>query len=71
MATRLFEMACSTGLVMGSTMLIKELVLPKTRFSMPDIIYAFKALMRSLQCAPQRTGHASLADIRKPRRHTR
>ena len=42
MATRLFELACSTGLVMGSTMLIKELVLPKMRFSMSDIIYGFK-----------------------------
>ena len=49
MATRFFELACSTGLVMGSTMLIKELVLPKMRFSMPDILYGFKALMRSLR----------------------
>ena len=55
MATRLFELACSTGLVMGSTMLIKELVLPKMRFSMPDIIYGFKALMRSLRAAAMRS----------------
>jgi hypothetical protein len=73
-ARSLVELACSTGLMMGSTMLIKELVLPKMRFSMPDIIYGFKALMRSLRAAaydPQSTGHASPADIRKLRPHTR
>jgi hypothetical protein len=32
-------------------MLIKELVLPKIRFSMPDIIYGFKALMSLLRAA--------------------
>ena len=55
MATRLFELACSTGLVMGSTMLINELVLPKIRFTMPDIIYGFKTLMRSLRAAAMRS----------------
>ena len=55
MATRFFELARSTGLVMGSTMLIKELVLPKMHFSMPDIIYGFKALMRSLRAAAMRS----------------
>ena len=54
MVARSFELACSTGLVMGSTMLIKELVLPKMRFSMPDIIYGFKALMSSLRASSVR-----------------
>ncbi|KOO23721.1 hypothetical protein Ctob_006166, partial [Chrysochromulina tobinii] len=36
-------------------MLIKELVLPKMRFTMPDIIYGFKALMRSLRAAAMRS----------------
>jgi hypothetical protein len=53
MVTRSFELACNTGL--GSTMLIKELVLPKMRFSMPDIIYGFKALMRALRAAAMRS----------------
>jgi hypothetical protein len=54
-ARSLAELACSTGLMMGSMMLIKELVPLKMRFSMPDIIYGFKALMRSLRAAAIRS----------------
>ena len=54
-ATRTFELAKSTGLVMSSMVLLKELLLPKMNVYMPNIINCAKTLLMSLRAAAMRS----------------
>ena len=52
---RLLKLASNAGLVMGSTLMLKQLLLPKTHVHMPDIIRWIKALMLAVRTAVMRS----------------
>ena len=55
LVTRTLELAKSTGLVVSSMMLLKELLLPKMNVYMPNIIIYAKTLLMSLRAATRRS----------------
>ena len=55
LVTRTFELAKSTGLVVSSMVLLKELLLPKMNVYMPNIIICAKTLLMYLRAATRRS----------------
>ena len=52
---RLLKLAYNAGLVMGSTVMLKQILLPKMHVHMPDIIRWIKALMLAVRTAVMRS----------------